>query len=265
MIVTEWSDLQANKPGAVASLTMGVFDGMHPGHQSLIERAISRPAESVVISFRSPPAAYLYPGRFPGKLMSLAQRLERFESAGVDRTVLINFDDVFAAIPGKLFLDTLDRAFSIAAICIGWNFRCGRGNDTSAADIVQRFGQERVEIVQPVLSQGKPVSSTRLRSLVCDGAYRAFSELAGYAYVLDLRAEQMQLEGQYSRITLDDRGRIAGTGQLVGARGDVTGWAVGKGRHRIDVQIGPQYLQWPLVENESIDYIVLDKRLEKEI
>lgn len=262
MKVIDWTELASQRSNRRAAVTLGVFDGVHHGHRRLIDSVV-RSDYPVVVTFRTPPAQWLFPDSFPGRLMSLDQRLEMFNALGIELAVLIEFNDEFASIPGDRFLDTLESSLDIDLISIGWNFRCGRRNDTSATDIRERFGSHRVLIHDPVLVDNLPVSSTRLRTLVLDGRYDEFQRLAGHDYVLDVRNEERTTIGNCMRVPLDDRGRLRASTQLIGPVGpDASG--VGMRRHAIDVVVTPQYLQWPLVDNDMIDYIVVNEQREKE-
>lgn len=257
MNVVDWADLESHRSDRRAAVTLGVFDGVHRGHRRLVD-SVAHADFPVVVTFRVPPAQWLFPDSFPGRLMSLEQRLGTFEEMGVKLAVLIDFNDEFATTPGDRFLDALESALTIDLISIGWNFRCGRHNDTKATDIRERFGSHRVLIHDPVVADGAPISSTRLRGLILEGKYREFSKLAGHEYVLDLRAEERIVGDGRERVLLDGRGRLVRSTQLVGPAtgGEV---ALGKRTHEIDVTVGEQYLEWPLVENDTIDYIVLNE------
>jgi FAD synthase len=261
--VIEWTEFGRERFDRRAAVTLGVFDGVHRGHLRLLD-SVAHADFPIVVTFRESPAQYLFPESFPGRLMTLPQRLACFDRCGIELVVLIDFTEEFASIPGDRFLDTLEGSLDIDVISIGWNFRCGRGNDTGATDIRERFDSHRVLIHDPVTRDGAPVSSTRLRELISRGEYDRFSDVSGRAFSVDVeKVERTDRDGRVA-VELDDRGRVRHTTQLVGPPGKVHGQLIGKRRHEIDVEIGRQYLDWPLVDDDTIDYIVLNKRREKE-
>src|SRR5438309_2096744 len=89
-------------------LTLGVFDGLHLGHQrimqTVVERAMAVGAVPTAITFDPHPRAVLYPESAPPLLQTLDQRLANFEVIGIEQAIVIRFTKAFAAQPAEVFL-----------------------------------------------------------------------------------------------------------------------------------------------------------------
>ena len=125
----EWAErLGESRKGTV--VTIGNFDGVHLGHQKILrgvtERARRDHLSSAVLTFYPHPARVLRPEAAPSRLMTLEQRLAAFEAAGIDATLVLQFDAALAKVSAEEFaqrflVDTL-RA---RAVLVGGNFRFG--------------------------------------------------------------------------------------------------------------------------------------------
>lgn len=183
------------------SVTIGVFDGVHLGHQRLLAEASSF-APVCVITFSGNPRD-LVPGTpHVGDICTTRQKLELLEAHGVDLTVLVDFDDEFRSLPGKRFLQMIRASVTIRAMVFGADFRCGRELDTDAGKIRRIMSSHgvRVDIVGPLQDNGKSVSSTRIRTAILSGDFGSARRMLGRPYVLDLRNAQAQLDGMVKRI-----------------------------------------------------------------
>ncbi|MDR3192322.1 MAG: FAD synthetase family protein [Treponema sp.] len=177
------------RPGA---LSIGVFDGVHRGHQRLIEKIVlhSRENNSVpmVITFRQSPRRILSPASWHGDIYSLRQKLAILESLGVEEAVLIDFSGNFSRMSGKEFVDLLNKRRKIGYLAVGANFRCGHRLDTGAGELgelVSPWGVE-FEAVPPVMAGEHPVSSSRIRRAISEGDMGLASELLGRPFAVDL-------------------------------------------------------------------------------
>ena len=155
-------------PCAVA---LGTFDGVHIGHQALIRRAMALAGElgaaSVVYTFDRHPLSVLCPERAPRELMSLEDKLRRFEALGVDGVLVKPFTRDFAAMEPVGYLEMLARELDVKAIVAGFNYSFGASGRGDAALIEReaaRLGY-RAEIVAAVRDGSDTVSSTLIRRL----------------------------------------------------------------------------------------------------
>jgi len=174
------------------AVTVGVFDGVHRGHQALIQQICTPPPiphssfliphshTPTVITFRQNPLQILRPDAFTGDIMTLEQKLHVFEVLGVQLTVLIDFSQEFSTINGRDFIGLLLRR-PVRLIALGRNFRCGYRLDTGAEEIrglAEARGAE-VWVAPPVMDEGQPVSSSRIRQALAAGRQAEAERLLG--------------------------------------------------------------------------------------
>jgi len=199
MKILKWTDFIAARDYAPLSVTIGVFDGVHRGHQLLMSAVLSRrPAmKTAVITFRDNPKKILHPQSFKGSIFTLDQKIDAFDEAGFDACVLIDFSQNFGTLSGAEFLSLLANA-GVKFICVGPNFRCGHKMDTNAQALVQLCGKLDMEarIVDPVLSGGHPVSSSRIRNAILEGRIAEAAEMLGRPYIVEIgRIEALSPNG----------------------------------------------------------------------
>jgi cytidyltransferase-like protein len=172
MQLFNWDELETQKPikslGRKTALTIGVFDGVHRGHQALIKRISQKVPDLVpgVITFRENPKKTAQPANFEGDIIDFDTKISLLEGFGVAFGVIIDFSENFSKIDGRSFLEALYRHLNPAYIALGINFHCGYRRDTDA-DGFKSMAEElgiMAEIVEPVLEGGFPVSSSRIRA-----------------------------------------------------------------------------------------------------
>jgi len=171
------------------SITIGVFDGVHRGHQALI-REVTRDSslQSLVITFSNNPFAVLRPDVFRGYLQSLPMKLERLENLGVSGVVIIDFSHDFSKLTGEKFLTLLSTRLNIKKLVLGSNHKFGQG-EGMGPDEARRFCEDNsIElVVVPAIKMGETrVSSTRVRTALLEGRIEEARELLGGSYALDL-------------------------------------------------------------------------------
>ena len=167
-------------------VTMGNFDGIHLGHQALIDGAVedarSSRMPSVVLTFEPHPLQVLAPERAPKMLLSHKDKMELLRSLGVDVVMIQHFDLQFAKLAAEEFVRVvlLDR-LKAAKIWVGKDLRFGQGRKGGVDDLL-RWGTEagfQVGIVEPILVDGVRVSSSRIRQLITDGKVDGARSLLG--------------------------------------------------------------------------------------
>jgi len=151
-------------------MTVGVFDGMHRGHQSLIERIVSHNADytPAVVTFRENHKTG------SGELcdiFSFEQRLAMFEKFGVQIVIAVDFTDEFRKMPGGEFLEILLKHGNVGFFAVGSDFRCGYQLDTDAAAIEKFFTSRGIpaEIAEQEREGAMPISSSRIRAAIASG------------------------------------------------------------------------------------------------
>jgi riboflavin kinase/FMN adenylyltransferase len=173
-------------------VTIGNFDGVHRGHQALIGGAVARAevegGTPVVLTFDPHPACVLTPDRAPARLMTLDQRVEIMADLGVKHVVALAFDRQLAQMTAAEFsVEILHRILRARAVLVGEAFRFGRGREGSIETLRElgpRLGFS-VVAVPPVLHEGAPVSSSRVREAVEAGEVRKAAMLLGRPFFLD--------------------------------------------------------------------------------
>lgn len=171
---------------------LGFFDGLHRGHVSVIGRAVegARRAEgrSLVLTFENHPAEVLSPGQSPPRLMSVERRASLIEQLGVDVLVMPRFTLAFSRMSAEEFADRILRdKLALTGIVVGENFRFGfqRQGDR---DFLMEWGARRgieVVVLPPVMEDGAPVSSTRVRRLLKTGQMEEATHLLGRPFEVE--------------------------------------------------------------------------------
>jgi len=157
-------------------LTLGNFDGIHLGHQSLLRNAVGDArvlgVPSVVLTFDPHPLRCLAPERAPKLLLSMEDKLQLLEAAGVDIVLLQRFDAAFANLAAEDFVRRiLVESLKIRKIWAGRDLRFGKGR-RGTIDSLRVWGEAQgfaVGIVEPVMITGARVSSSRIRELLDAG------------------------------------------------------------------------------------------------
>lgn len=181
---------EGRRAGPIA-LTLGNFDGVHVGHQTIIRAAVAQAralgGESVAVTFEPHPMAVLAPARAPALLQSLADRLAVFRQLGLDLVVLQRFTRAFAALEPEAFVrDFLLSRLDLRHVVVGYNVNFGRGRSGNV-DTLRTLGAVcgfTVDIVGPVTEGGTKVSSTALRRVLREGDVGQALRFLGRPYTL---------------------------------------------------------------------------------
>ena len=180
----------AKIPGPVC-VAIGVFDGVHLGHQALIQRVMQEAdkvgGSAVVLTFHPHPARVVRPESAPRLLTSTLHKEKLIRALGCPNLLLVTFDAEFAAQAPETFIEKLARqANPLRCLCVGhqWAFGRGRsGNVDLLRSLGARLGFETVEI-DPVTAGGETVSSTRIRRCIEAGDFDSARELLGRDYTI---------------------------------------------------------------------------------
>ncbi len=175
-----------------AALAIGNFDGLHLGHQQILQRVSERARQSnclaAVLTFYPHPAKVLRPADAPPLLMTLDQRLAAIATMGIDAALVIRFDAEFAKISPEDFARRyVAEAMHARFVAVGANFRFGHrqsGDASTLAELGKRSGFG-VESIAPVVVDGVIVSSTAIRKYIRVGQVEEAARMLGRPYVLE--------------------------------------------------------------------------------
>jgi len=170
-------------------LTLGVFDGLHLGHQKImrtvVERASAVGAVPTAITFDPHPRAVLHPESAPPLLQTLDQRLANFEVLGIEQAIVIRFDREFAAQPAEDFLyQTVHDRLQAKEVYLGKGFAFGR-NRGGNIDLLRKLGGELgffADEVPEVQLRGQRISSSKIRDLLDQGRVNLVRRMLGRPY-----------------------------------------------------------------------------------
>lgn len=177
--------------GRPVCLAIGMFDGVHLGHQQVIRQAVADAEQheglAVVVTFDQHPASVLAPGRVPPLIHSLPQKLRVIEALRVDVVLLIHFDYAFSRMPGETFIRELARDMGrIQSLSVGSAFTFGHQRSGNL-ELLRRLGREfdfTVHGLAAVALDGQTVSSTRIREAIRAGRLEAAQQMLGREYSL---------------------------------------------------------------------------------
>lgn len=212
------------------SVAIGTFDGVHRGHQRVLEAARAAHLRAAVVTFDPHPRAVL--GNGVELLTTTERRLELLEAAGIEDALLLRFDERLAALSPEEFAESVLRAAGAEAVAAGETFRFGRGR-SGDLDLLERLGFDvrRVPLVESI-------SSSHARRLLADGEVGTAAQLLG---------RPAEVEGVV--VAGDDRGRELGfptanlavpDGLLVPADGVYAGAALGR-RAAVSIGTNPHF------------------------
>ena len=175
-------------------LTLGVFDGLHLGHQLILERVVERAravgAVPTVITFDPHPRAVLHPESAPPHLQTLDQKIESFGVMGIEQAIVINFTRDFARLSAADFLrDAVHERLQAREVYLGRGFAFGRGREGDInllREVSGRLGFYADEVPE-VRLRGQRISSSRIRELLASGRVNLARRMLGRPYGVEGR------------------------------------------------------------------------------
>lgn len=172
-------------------VTIGTFDGVHVGHQKIIERLISNArncdCESLILTFFPHPRMVLQDESVIKLLNTISERATLLENSGLDHLIIHPFDKEFSRLSAEEFVKTvLVDQFNIKKIVIGHDHRFGRNRTANIDDLIA-FGKQynfEVEQISAQEIQDAAVSSTKIRNALEEGDVNLANTYLGYPYFL---------------------------------------------------------------------------------
>lgn len=179
-------DLKKNKNTV---LTLGTFDGIHPGHLKIIGRLVSCSKEkgcrNVVITFYPHPRTILGNDNSVKMLTTQGEKIELLEKLGVENLLIINFTKEFASLSAEDFIyDYLINGIGLTEIVLGHDHHFGKGRRGNA-ELLQKIADKEGFIVtkaEAFMIDGEAVSSTKIRNAIAEGDIIRANKLLGRNY-----------------------------------------------------------------------------------
>jgi riboflavin kinase / FMN adenylyltransferase len=173
-------------------LTLGVFDGLHLGHQrimqTVVESAKAINAVPTAITFDPHPRAVLHPDSAPPLLQTLDQRLAAFEVLGIEQAIVIRFDKNFAALDAETFLrDVIHERLQAREVFLGKGFEFGK-NRSGNIELLRKISQELgffADEVSEVRLRGTRISSSKIRKFLSEGKVNLARRMLGRPYGIE--------------------------------------------------------------------------------
>ena len=170
---------------------IGMFDGVHRGHITLInalkEAAALRGQRSAVVTFRQHPQRVVNPNGSPRALMTLNKKIESIAATAPDYLILLDFDETLSQYTAQQFMELLHDRFSVDTLVMGYNHRFGHERNTTFAHYVEQGERLGVEVVKApeYLGQYAPVSSSIVRQLIAGGRVEDAMNCMGHPFELE--------------------------------------------------------------------------------
>ena len=207
-------------------VVIGVFDGVHKGHQLLLNRAkeIAAGRTIIALTFDPHPTTVFAPDKTPTLLTTLADRVELLKIHNADQVAVMKFNEKFAALsPSEFVQDILVKQLNVGTVIVGRNFTYGHKAAGSVETLIATGEELGFTVdVQELKSDTEVISSSRIRALVVAGKVEQARELLSRPHRLDgvvIHGEKRGREIGYPTANL---GQIEG--QTIPADGVYAGW-----------------------------------------
>lgn len=170
-------------------LTIGNFDGVHRGHQAIIDWMITNAGpdrDVVVVTFYPNPGAFFKSDQTAFYLSTPQEKENQLKALGVRAVVTFRFDRDFANLSAETFLSSMKINLNLETLVVGHDFALGK-NREGTIPVLKKLGESlsvAVEVLPPVAWHEEVISSTRIRTLLDDGNVRKAAELLGRPYTV---------------------------------------------------------------------------------
>ena len=240
-------------------VAIGIFDGVHAGHQQIIATA-KHQGDVTVMTFDPHPTSVFAPERTPTQLINIKDRIELLKKVGASAVDVVNFNKDFSQLtPDQFIEDILIGRFSAEHVVIGENFNFGykaQGTPKYLTEVGPKYGFG-VSIVKLYEDRGSTISSSRIRNLIIDGQIERANELLTRNFYLKgpvIHGEKRGREIGYptANIGLTPLATIP-------ADGVYAGWlSVGENRWAAAISIGTNPT-FPGVRGRQVEAYALDQ------
>jgi riboflavin kinase/FMN adenylyltransferase len=207
-------------------VVIGVFDGVHKGHQALLNRAkeIADGRKIVALTFDPHPRTVFAPDSVPPMLTTLADRVELLKIHNADQVAVMKFNEQFAAMsPEKFVEDVLVKQLGVDIVIVGRNFTYGSKAVGNVETLIADGAKHGFTVdVQELTGGAEPISSSRIRNLVLEGRVQEARELLSRPHRLDGIVVHGEKRGREIGYPTANLGKI--DGQTIPADGIYAGW-----------------------------------------
>ena len=179
-------------PGTSSVVTIGVFDGVHLGHQAIMSQVRFAAQElgvrSVAVTFDRNPQELVHPSHPVPYICTLRQKLALIEQQGIDAALVLPLERKLLDMPAEQFVtEILHGKLCAVKLVVGANFRFGKGR-AGSAQLLKKMGKElgfEVTAVPQVMADGRTVSSTAIRRLIMEGKIEFANWMLGRPFSLE--------------------------------------------------------------------------------
>lgn len=190
-------------PGDGCIVTIGAFDGIHRGHQAILEQVREQQERyhlpTTVIVFEPQPAEYFSQEKSPARLMRLREKVNAILARGIDRVICLRFNSILRNMEATEFVrEVLARGLKVRSLVVGddFQFGAGRGGDFG---LLRSLGEQygfAVTDTRTVLWKGERISSTRIREALQRADFELVHELLGRPFCIGGRVVYGQQLGR---------------------------------------------------------------------
>jgi riboflavin kinase/FMN adenylyltransferase len=220
-------------------VVIGVFDGVHKGHQSILDRAkeIADGRKIIALTFDPHPTTVFAPDRAPTLLTTLADRVVLLKIHGADQVAVMKFDEKFAAMSPEDFVNQiLIKQLEAGDVIVGENFTYGH-KAAGNIETLKAHREFKVHVLELHSDDTEPVSSTRIRAAITKGDVETARLLLARPHRLDGVVVHGEARGREIGYPTANLGNLEG--QTIPADGIYAGWlTVGINRWSAAISIG---------------------------
>lgn len=257
-----WGLERFRHDGRPLYLALGMFDGVHLGHQKVLaqtrESAAAGGGRSVALTFEPHPQRVIAPPPEPILLTTIDERLDLFERLGMDATLVVQFDERFRETPADRWIETLAGVMAPAGVFASSDHAFGRDRG-GTVDLLRAEGDRfgfAVTILPPVHVEGTLVSSTLLRRLIRMGQVDEARTFLGRWY--SVRGQVIEGERRGRTLGFPTANLAVHPDKILPAKGVYAAWARLEGEETpaaVNVGTRPTFGQGALiVEAHLLDY-----------
>lgn len=241
----------------MTSVAIGIFDGVHRGHQEILAEAAKHGAVTV-LTFDPHPTSIFAPERTPTALVNLGDRIELLKENGASDVVVLPFTREFAAMsPDAFITEVLVNQLAATHVTVGANFTFGHkaaGNVDYLKEHAQGFGVSAVHLQE---DRGSAISSTRIRTLIVDGDVERANEMLTRPFYL--RGPVVHGEKRGRTIGYPTANMGLADNATIPADGVYAGWlTVGDHRWQAAISIGTNPT-FPGVRGRQVEAYAIDQ------